>query len=781
MAPKSHFFKGACALAMVVGSASAHANPWNLTQVGAHATYRLGHTATGILVGVIDTGIDPNHPAFRGRIDSRSRPPFSLTPRGMFDDNGHGTHVAGIIAGAKNVGPTHGIAPDASLLILGSLGNWAFNTNQGLRYAAELGAKVVNGSYGPPAIPARFLYNRVTDKYDIPNPDYVVIDYQVWRYYTEEQAPANLREFEALEAAAAADVLMVFAAGNEKIDQPIASRNPSGAALAPLIRPKHGLGAYRFVDEDPPDFRLNNPKTYRFVPIDAPGMARLDYSHLQGALIAVVATDNTNKIAPYSNHCGDTALWCMAAPGGARDQQGKLTAANRILSTLPQGKYGVMQGTSMAAPLVAGAAAVMRGAFPYFTARQTIEVMLTTTNRSGHLVNRAIYGRGLMDLGRAIQGPGEFGAEGYGQVFDVDTQGNDSTWSGNITGTGGLVKRGPGNLTMTSSNRYSGPTRVVGGQLTMDGLTPTSQFHVEPGATLGGTGRVGSTTMAGTLEPGRLTGTLAVAGDYTHLPTGTFVATLGPAGQSNHLAVDGAAVIQGGTLQVYGITAASLGHDYNLLSAHSGISGDFAAKPHPYLFIDLASSIVNHPANGQRYHLSVTRNAGGFGVVAHSPNQHAVAHAMDQMGPGAPVFDSLLMTRQASTAQTALTQLAGDIHASVLSALVQQGSLTREAVIGQLRRDDDLLPKSSLHTGGGMSQSSLWAQHVGDWGRPAGLKRRRPAAYVLSRDAVWWGHPHEQHDSFGPGTRFGQHLLERVPTAGFGQDRRLLPDGFRRQ
>jgi subtilase-type serine protease len=330
----------------------------------------------------------------------------------------------------------------------------------------------------------------------------------------------------------------------------------------------------------------------------------------------------------------------------------------------------------MAAPLVAGAAVLVRGAFPYLTAPQTQEILLTTTNSAGHLADRAIYGRGMLDANRATRGPGEFGAERFSQRFDVDTRGMDSTWSNDIIGSGGPTKRGAGNLTLSGTNTYRGATLVKDGRMTVTGATAASQFHVEPLGTLSGTGVVGSTLMGGTIEAGQrlrltdsgnaaqLTGALTVAGDYTHLPSGTFVASISPDGASNQLNVQGAAELQGGTMMVHDISPQTLGQRYALIRARDGVTGDFAHKPNDLLFFDLKTGITNY-----HYTLSIDRNPGGFGSVANSANQRAVAHAMDQMPLGKPVFDALLMTRDAGVARTALTQLAGNIHPSTLGVL----------------------------------------------------------------------------------------------------------------
>lgn len=69
----------------------------------------------GIRVGILDTGIDANHPALQGKVLAFRD--FIGRGTSPYDDHGHGTHVAGTIAGSPVNGETIGVAPGASLIV----------------------------------------------------------------------------------------------------------------------------------------------------------------------------------------------------------------------------------------------------------------------------------------------------------------------------------------------------------------------------------------------------------------------------------------------------------------------------------------------------------------------------------------------------------------------------------------------------------------------------------------------------------------------------------------
>jgi subtilisin len=128
--------------------------PWGIEKINADDAWPFS-TGEGIKVAIIDTGIDRDHPdlvnnikggqnfvAIRGKID----------PDNWDDDNGHGTHVAGIVAAEDNEIGVIGVAPDASLYavkVLNKKGSgYVSDIILGLQWAVAENIQVVNMSLG---------------------------------------------------------------------------------------------------------------------------------------------------------------------------------------------------------------------------------------------------------------------------------------------------------------------------------------------------------------------------------------------------------------------------------------------------------------------------------------------------------------------------------------------------------------------------------------------------------------------------------------------------------
>jgi len=126
------------------------------------------------------------------------------------------------------------------------------------------------------------------------------------------------------------------------------------------------------------------------------------YEALENTLIAVVATDSNNTIASYSDRCGVAKNWCMAAPGSSIYSTVD-TADNTDANS---DGYDTYSGTSMAAPHVSGAVAILRSKWPSKTAAQTVSILYDTATDLGDAGIDVIYGRGLLNLDNAVYAQG---------------------------------------------------------------------------------------------------------------------------------------------------------------------------------------------------------------------------------------------------------------------------------------------------------------------------------------------------------------------------------------
>ncbi|WP_326794674.1 S8 family serine peptidase [Streptomyces sp. NBC_01808] len=123
----------------------------NLSQIGAPEVWDAGLSGAGVDVAVLDSGVDADHPDLRGRVAGAA----DFTGEGTTEDrNGHGTHVASLVAGsgAASGGARKGVAYGARLLsgrVLNGEGegraSWVI---AGMQWATEQGADVVNLSLG---------------------------------------------------------------------------------------------------------------------------------------------------------------------------------------------------------------------------------------------------------------------------------------------------------------------------------------------------------------------------------------------------------------------------------------------------------------------------------------------------------------------------------------------------------------------------------------------------------------------------------------------------------
>lgn len=123
---------------------------YNLNKISVTGAWAACTQGQGVIVAVVDSGIDLDHPDLQTNIvPGRS---FVAGVSSPDDDNGHGTHVAGIVAGVPNNGGIIGVAPRASLMpvkVLSAQGSGStFDIAAGVEWAVDHGATVINLSLG---------------------------------------------------------------------------------------------------------------------------------------------------------------------------------------------------------------------------------------------------------------------------------------------------------------------------------------------------------------------------------------------------------------------------------------------------------------------------------------------------------------------------------------------------------------------------------------------------------------------------------------------------------
>jgi subtilisin family serine protease len=145
---------------------------YGLDRLGAPEVWAAGYTGKGMVVAVVDTGVDRNHVDLdantwvnagevegdgidndgNGFVDDRYGWNFNDGNANTLDNNNHGTHVAGTIAAENNGFGATGVAYDAKIMavkVLGANGSGSLaNVAAGIRYAANNGANVINLSLG---------------------------------------------------------------------------------------------------------------------------------------------------------------------------------------------------------------------------------------------------------------------------------------------------------------------------------------------------------------------------------------------------------------------------------------------------------------------------------------------------------------------------------------------------------------------------------------------------------------------------------------------------------
>ncbi|WP_252959121.1 autotransporter serine peptidase EprS [Pseudomonas simiae] len=676
---------------------------WGLGRMKADEAYAAGITGSGVKIGALDSGFDPNHPeASRDRYHAVSASgsyvdgsPFSTTGALNPNNDSHGTHVTGTMGAARDGVGMHGVAYNAQLYVGNTNANdsFLFGPTPDPKYfkavysaLVDSGVRAINNSWG--SQPKDVSYRTLADLH--------AAYAQHYNQGTWLDAAADV---------AKAGVINVFSAGNSGY------ANASVRSALPYFQPE-----------------------------------------LEGHWLAVSGLDKANN--QKYNQCGIAKYWCISTPGAL------------INSTIPDGGYGVKSGTSMSAPHATGALALVMERYPYMTNEQALQVLLTTATQLDGSLTQApttTVGWGVPDLGRAMHGPGQLLgpmnvslAAGQGDVWSngisdqalLRRQAEDATehsawqqtlidkgWQNGVganasqqdqtdyaVGTardqaaatriyeGSLIKSGAGTLVLSGDSTYRGATTVNGGLLAVNGSL-TSAVTVNDSGTLGGSGRIAALSVhqGGRVAPGNSVGTLQVAGDVNLGAGSTYAVELTPT-DSDRIVAGGRAILGGGNVTLAlensptllsGAQAQSLiGRQYTILQAVGGIQGQFGQVLPDYLFL---GGTLAYATDGVQ--LDVVRNDATFASVAATRNQRNVAAAAEQLGAGNPVYESVLQSDSIAVAQQGLQQLSGEIYPAIGAMLINDSQSLRDAVGERLRH----VPVNA--------ESNLWLKALGAWGK----------------------------------------------------------------
>ncbi|KUO72006.1 MAG: peptidase [Desulfosporosinus sp. BRH_c37] len=284
---------------------------WSMLRANVPGAWDMGATGQGMTIAIVDTGVALNHPDLKDNlISGYNAITKSEAPSSYQDNNGHGTHVAGIAAAERNNVGIIGVAYQAKIMPIKAMDSFGEGYDDtiaaGIVWAADHGAKIINLSLGA---------ENVTHPTDMLKQS---VAYAVNK-----------------------GCLLVAAAGNYDSES---EENPGVS--------------YPASDPD---------------------------------VLAVVATDQNNNLADYSVTGPEVDL---AAPGDS-------ITSDWVTKTKRPG-YVTESGTSMAAPFVAGEAALIWSQHPAWSRDQVIQVLEAGVKDLGVSGRDNNYGYGLVDVKLAV-------------------------------------------------------------------------------------------------------------------------------------------------------------------------------------------------------------------------------------------------------------------------------------------------------------------------------------------------------------------------------------------
>ncbi len=297
------------------------AQQWDMKVVKADQAHDVTDGSSEVLVGILDSGIEHDHPDLAANIDRDDS--VNCTDAGRVDTSrrgwrptvmDHGTHVAGTVAAARNGTGIVGVAPAARIASV----------------------KVVNdhGLIYPEYAVCGFMWAGLR-RMDVTNSSYYIDPLMYWCSDWRDQRAAKRAVSRAVAWSTRRGVTHVAAAGNASTDLARNRRDGSSPNDSRPIRRRINAGCHE-------------------LPAELPGVIAV-------SSFAQIRDTLDTRLSLFSNV--GLGVIDVGAPG------------SDVLSTVTGGRYARYSGTSMAAPHVAGVAALLVGEHPDWTPSQIADAI----------------------------------------------------------------------------------------------------------------------------------------------------------------------------------------------------------------------------------------------------------------------------------------------------------------------------------------------------------------------------------------------------------------------
>lgn len=338
---------------------------WNLNAVHAPDAWATGNVGAGARVFIVDSGIDCTHPDLAPNVNVSLSVSFvpgetgCVTPGLYFN---HGTHVAGIVGAALNGFGVAGVAPGAELVAVKVIPEMSESGSfgaviQGIMYAADHEADIINMSLGTPPLPRRGFVD--DDGNVVTARDVAELVHAVSRATRYAQRRGST---------------IIVAAGNDA-----ANRDHDKSVVIPADMP-HVLsiaatGPVGWVVN--PGSDLNTPASYTNF-----GKSRIDFA------------------APGGND-----IFLAQNPGVACNAFGQIVPCgvlDFVFSTIAGG-WAWAEGTSMAAPHASAVAALIVGKYGHMSPARMEKLLRDAAVDLGDQGRDPYFGRGFLDAAQAVQ------------------------------------------------------------------------------------------------------------------------------------------------------------------------------------------------------------------------------------------------------------------------------------------------------------------------------------------------------------------------------------------